>query len=39
MENQFGTGEDIDGKTIVVSCESGFGNTIQFSRYLETLHY
>lgn len=30
-------GEDISGKTIVVSCESGFGNTIQFSRYLETL--
>lgn len=30
-------GENIEGKTIVVTCENGLGNNIQFSRYLETL--
>ena len=30
-------GENIEGKTILVSSENGLGNTLQFSRYLETL--
>ena len=30
-------GENIEGKTILVSSENGLGNTLQFSRYLKTL--
>ena len=32
-------GENIEGKTIVVTCENGLGNNIQFSRYLDTLRH
>lgn len=31
------TGEDIKGKTILVCSEQGYGNIIQFSRYLSVL--
>ncbi len=31
-------GEPLDGKTIFVYAEQGFGDTLQFSRYLQLLH-
>lgn len=31
-------GEPLDGKTILVYAEQGFGDTLQFSRYLPLLH-
>ena len=31
-------GQDLQGKRILVECEQGFGDSIQFSRYLQVLH-
>ena len=36
-KNSIWKGENLENKTILVVAEDGFGNTIQFSRYLETL--
>ena len=36
-KNSIWKGENLENKTILVIAEEGLGNTIQFSRYLETL--
>ena len=36
-KNQLWNGQNIENKTILIIAEEGLGNTIQFSRYLETL--